>query len=529
MDRWERRLAAAARVETVGAPDAADDVDAPGGPPAVPGLDADLAAHLHPDEVPLLRDLVALAAERPGFRAELPVLVRSPEGAVSRVVEVVHEVLGPVVRAAAPTVPVVAGPDVPVRTSSRSEVLEFVEAALGDAGDDGVGLLLLDVDRFKMHNDALGDALGDELLGRLTDRVVEVAAPAWVRYLGGDEIVTVVAPAPDPAELVGLAERIRAAVAEPVELGDLVVAVTATLGVAHGTAARGAAGVLRDADTALFSGKDRGRDRVEVFGRRLEARVARRLAGAQWLRRMLDERAVELHYQPVVSLETGLVLGVEALLRVRAAADDRTVSPAALVDAAEDIGLIAPLGHLVVERTVAQLAEWEASLAPARRFTASVNVSPLQLAAPGFADGVVAALEAARVAPSRLSLEITGSSLLAPDPAVDEALRDLADLGVALGIDELGADRSSLGALRRFPLQFMKIDRSLVNGVDGDERDEAIVASAVGLAHQLGLQAVAVGVERADQCAVLRKLGCDAAQGYLFAPPLPPEELVGRF
>jgi EAL domain-containing protein (putative c-di-GMP-specific phosphodiesterase class I) len=267
---------------------------------------------------------------------------------------------------------------------------------------------------------------------------------------------------------------------------------------------------------------------VEVFGRRLEARVARRLAGAQWLRRLLDDRAVELHYQPVVSLETGMVLGVEALLRVRAAADDRTVSPAALVDAAEDIGLIAPLGHLVVERTVAQLAEWEAALAPARRFTASVNVSPLQLAAPGFADGVVAALESARVAPSRLSLEITGSSLMEPDPAVDQALHDLSDLGVALGIDELGADRSSLGALRRFPLRFMKIDRSLVNGVDGDERDEAIVSSAVGLAHQLGLQAIAVGVERGDQCAVLRKLGCDAAQGYLFAPPLPPEELLGR-
>ncbi|HSL59665.1 MAG TPA: phosphodiesterase [Acidimicrobiales bacterium] len=522
MDRWERRLAAAARTG-VGA-DGGDGPDL-----HVPGLVPELEGQIHPDEVALLRELVHIASERPEFRAELPVLVHAADGVVSRRIEVVNELMGPVVRPARvviPVVPVVSTGE--VRTSSRSEVLEHLGDELAASGKEGVGVLLLDIDRFKMHNDALGDVLGDELLARLTDCVARTADEAWVRYLGGDEIVAVVSPAPDPAELVTLAERVRAAVAEPVELGDRMVAVTATVGVAHGVDGRAAAGLLRDADTALFSGKDRGRDRVEVFGRRLEARVARRLAGAQWLRRMLDEHAVELHYQPVVSLETGMVVGVEALLRVHAAADDRTVSPAALVDAAEDIGLIAPLGHLVVEQTVAQLAEWESLMAPGRRFSASVNVSPLQLAAPGFAEGVIASLEKAGVAAHRLSLEITGSTLIVPDPAVDAALSDLADLGVALGIDELGADRSSLGALRRFPLQFMKIDRSLVNGVDGDERDEAIVASAVGLAHQLGLRAIAVGVERADQCAVLRRLGCDAAQGYLFAPPLPPEELVGR-
>jgi EAL domain-containing protein (putative c-di-GMP-specific phosphodiesterase class I) len=256
-------------------------------------------------------------------------------------------------------------------------------------------------------------------------------------------------------------------------------------------------------------------------------RTARRVASTQTIRRALEDNDLEMHYQPVVSLTTGRIIGAEALLRVTHDDDGhRVVRPARLIDAAEDVGLIDRLGEYVLSHTVAQLVAWEPRIGADRPFRVSVNVSPVQLASPGFTEKVAATLRSANLDPSRLSLELTESIFLDPDPDVDAAVKELVELGVSFGLDDFGGDRSSWGGLRRFPVDFVKLDRGIVVDIDGDETDRIIAGTAISLVSQLGFATVAVGVERESQRDVLRELGCDAAQGYLFDAPMTAEEFA---
>ncbi len=526
MDRWERRLQVAART---GAADADATVTRlPRNPSRDPvdGVARDVAGALHPDELPVVRALLDLAGVRPALRAELPLLVRDGERWISRDYEVCTELMGPVLRPAGGVPPRRRRTDGEQAAAlDRAGALEELGHALSRAGDKVVIALLIDVDRFTTHNDTLGDGAGDELLRVITRRVAEVAGRSFSASLGSDELLVVMEGQRALTDATSLAERIRRTIAEPITVDGQDIVLTATIGVALGRSDSTPEQVLRDATTALFTGKDHGRDRVSLFDEQLESRTARRVASTQTVRRALDDNDLEMHYQPVVSLATGEIIGAEALLRV--AHDDdghRVVRPARLVDAAEDVGLIDRLGEYVLSHTVGQLVAWEPRIGRDRPFRVSVNVSPVQLASPDFTDQVESALHTANLDPSRLSLELTESIFLDPDPDVDAAVRDLVDLGVSFGLDDFGGDRSSWGGLRRFPVAFVKLDRAIIIDIDQDPVDEIVASTAISLVSRLGFAAVAVGVERESQREVLTRLGCDAAQGYLFHPPMTAEE-----
>lgn len=557
MDRWERRLQLMARAGASGEPGARS---SPNREPRV--IDArdrllipsgtDPVDLIHPDEVSVVRTLLDIALRRPDFHAELTLLTRNRDGWEHYRFEIVHEVMGPVLRLVdedpTGTEPVTEPEDeletvelevesgthpdaatIPASSSAvleRNEVLRHVADVLRVVGDEMVAVLLVDLDRFKVHNDLLGPEGGDEMLRIMCDRIRSAAADHYAGSLGGDEFVVVMDQLSDPAIAQDLAEEVRRTLADPVEVGGEIRNVSATIGLAVGGADTVAEHLVRDADTALFAGKNRGRDRVQVFGRQLGDRVAKQASTAYRLRRALAQGTLELHYQPVVSLETGIVVGAEALMRIHSGReDDEPLSPASLIDAAEDNGLTARLGRYVLEETTSQISLWEHQLA-GRQFRVSVNVAPVQLTNRDFSNAIGHALAAAKVSPSRLSLELTESILLAADPVVDSVVQDLVDLGIAFGLDDFGADGSSLGGLRRYPLEFLKIDRELVDAIDTDETVEAIIASTVSLARQLGVSTIAVGVERESQRDVLRRLGCDTAQGYLFFPPLSAAEFA---
>lgn len=536
MDHWQRRLHMMARAGAPTGPPG--DENGSGSATSSPtptdartgfdGIDASVVSRIHPDETAVVATLLDLANRRSDFRAELALLTRTGDRWENQRYEVVHEVMGPVLRPvvahAAPPGPPAVEP--PIRLDGgrvvfdRAAVLGAVTQAVERCSSSNVAVLLLDLDRFKQHNDLLGDDAGDELLRQVAERVTAAAGRSFSGAVGGDEFVIVLEGVDDADRARSLGERVRRAIAEPFDVHGEQLLVTATVGVAVGDGTATAASLLRDADTAVFAGKDRGRDRVQVFGKQLEARAARQLGSAQRLRRALREGTLELHYQPVVSLDSGMVVAAEALMRISEGRDgDEPISPSHLIEAAEDTGLIARLGRYLLEETTSQVARWEDRLGESRNFRVSLNVSPIQLSNRDFSAAIGHALKATGVAPSRLSLELTESVLLGADAAVDTVVQELVDLGIAFGLDDFGADGSSLGGLRRFPVEFVKIDRQLIANVDTDERVEAIIASTVSLARQLGFTTVAVGVERERQRDLLRQLGCDTGQGYLFAPP----------
>lgn len=575
MDRWERRLHQLARVGAVG--NAGTRPAAPGSRPGI--IDArdrlvipsgvDPVDLIHPDEASVVQNLLQIADQRPDFHAEISLLTRNRDRWEHHRFEVFHEVMGPVLRLLDEdpngAVPVEEAPleevsaerlgheqdrgeqgqeehepdqrvsaepfaDQPLpndaETMDRSDLIDHVERALAEVGEGMVAVLLIDLDRFKIHNDALGPQLGDEMLRLMDERIRRLAVDHLCGALGGDEFAVVIRNVESVETALQVADAIRARLSDPLEIDGDLRNVSATIGLAVGRADVLAEHLVRDADTALFAGKNRGRDRVQVFGRQLGERVAQQASTAHRLRRALARGTLELHYQPIISLDTGMVIGAEALMRIDGGREgDEPISPSSLIDAAEDHGLTARLGRYLLEETTTQISRWEPQLG-SRRFRVSVNVAPVQVANRDFSDAVAHALAASDVSPGRLSLELTESMLAGIDPNVDSVVHDLVELGIAFGLDDFGGEGSSLGDLRRYPLEFLKIDRALVHLADSDPTVEAIIASTVSLGRSLGVSTIAVGVERPEQAELLRKLGCDSAQGYLFSPPLTASEFT---
>lgn len=410
---------------------------------------------------------------------------------------------------------------------SRVRILDRLATALLDEGGPAPVVLLVDVDRFTDVNDAYGREAGDEVMQALAGRLRGLAPEGCVvGRLGSDEFVLVMPGGADLAEAVLLSTQVRAAVADPVAIESGEVQVSVSIGVAAGVDGDEADDVLMAAGRAMAKAKASGRDRVEVYTEELAESANRRRTVEQQLRRALDNDGVRVHYQPIVDIETERTVGAEALLRVH---DDEgaLLSPAEFIEAAESTGLIARLGAQVLQLTCEQLAAWnEAEGLDLQDI--SVNVSPRQLADPDLSTKVVTALQAGGLPPERLCLEITESILIGAQATVDASIGYLRELGVRIGLDDFGAGQSSLGYLKRFPLDFVKIDRSLIAGLGTNEHDTAIVRATIELAHNLGLLVTAVGVEFEEQLEMLQILGCDRAQGYLFSPPVTADELLAR-
>ena len=403
---------------------------------------------------------------------------------------------------------------------NRSLLLERLADALHRASrhDRMVGVLFLDLDRFKVVNDSLGHGVGDELLSETARRLEQTIRPDdTVARLGGDEFVVVIGNMVRTTDALVAAERVRSAVAQPITLGNESTVVTTSVGIAIAFGDESPAELLQDADTAMYRAKEGGRDRAEMFDDHLRAQAVRRHSVEQTLRSALENRRIEVHFQPVVRISDGSVVGAEALARIRTP-EGELLQPVEFIDVAEDSGLIADLGSQVLTLAFQRVARW--SKDANRPFSMAVNVSARQLADPAFPGLVSEALKTNNLEPQQVALEFTESALIAANPVTEQVLGELTELGIRMGLDDFGTGFSSMTYLKRFPINFLKIDRTFVAGLDSNDDDTAIVTGTVALAHSLGLQVVAEGVETEPQLQQLQKLQCDLAQGFHFSEPV---------
>jgi diguanylate cyclase (GGDEF)-like protein/PAS domain S-box-containing protein len=414
--------------------------------------------------------------------------------------------------------------------ANRALLLDHVTRALARRRVPGASphppaLLFIDLDRFKLVNDSLGHRAGDRLLVAVAERLAALVRPSdLISRLGGDEFVVVIDSVDDPAELVRVAERIKQELAVPMEVGGNEVVTTGSIGIAVPTAETAdAEGLLRDADAAMYLAKANGRNRFEIFDTFLRTQATEKLQMESALRRSLDAGAFEVHYQPELDLGTGEVVGFEALVRWNHPTEGR-LAAWAFIELAEETGIILELGEWVLREACRQAGEWRRER-PDQHLTLRVNLSGRQFAQANLVEQVVGALDAAQIEPSSLCLEITETALM-EDPAKGlRVLNDLRALGISLAIDDFGTGYSSLAYLKRFPVDVLKIDRSFVDGLGDDPDDTAIATAIISLARSMGLRVVAEGVETRRQLDELRRLGCDHAQGFLFAKPTAPADL----
>jgi diguanylate cyclase (GGDEF)-like protein/PAS domain S-box-containing protein len=408
------------------------------------------------------------------------------------------------------------------RLPNRDPVLEKLGEAVAATrrGDDGVGLLLLDLDRFKTINDSFGHAVGDRVLQVVAQRIAATLRTDDVLgRLAGDEFVAV-CPRLRSSDALPLAERIAAAVRAPLQLpSGRELVVTASIGIACVDTEVSPEVALSHADVAMYRAKELGRARVEVFDDELRSAVSRRLLIHEGLRGAVDSHEITTQYQPMVCATTGRALGVEVLARW----EHRTlgqIGPAEFIPIAEDTGLMAPLGSRILHRACVEISRWEHDGRCGPDLSLNVNLSPRQLADPDLVSTVAHALEVSALDADRLWLEVTESVLMADVEQVSGALEELRSLGVHFAIDDFGTGYSSLMYLKRFPVEALKIDKSFVDGLGSDPESEAIVAATIGLAQSLSLTTIAEGVETEAQADRLRELGCDQLQGYLFGRPM---------
>jgi len=394
---------------------------------------------------------------------------------------------------------------------------------------DALGVLLIDLDGFKQVNDSLGHDAGDELLRHVAGRFDELVRPGdTLARLGGDEFALLLEGA-DEAKAVAVADRLLASLATPAAVAQRELALTASIGiVTHAGGGGDSAELIRHADVAMYAAKAEGRARHKVFHGGMAQAAAELLGLEHDLRLALPRGELRLDYQPEVAIDGEAVIGVEALLRWSSPGRG-SVSPAQFIPLAEANGAILAIGEFVLREACATTARWRREGILPERFVTWVNVSAKQLGAGGLAALVEEVLEAAGLAPDHLGLEVTETAIVEDGAAAEHARRELErvhDLGVRIAIDDFGTGFSSLGQLRHFPIDVLKVDRSFVDGVEHDAKVAAIAANLVGLAHSLGLVAIAEGIETARQLDVFRELGCDQAQGYLFGRPAPPEEIT---
>jgi diguanylate cyclase (GGDEF)-like protein/PAS domain S-box-containing protein len=394
---------------------------------------------------------------------------------------------------------------------------------------DQLAVLLVDLDGFKGVNDSLGHDAGDNLLRQVSGRFDELLRPSdTLARLGGDEFALLLEGA-NEQQARAVAGRLLDRLAEPATIAGHELALGASIGiVVHPGGPGSSEELIRQADVAMYAAKEAGRGRHEVF--RLEmAREFGELLGLEHeLRLGLQRGEFSVHYQPEYDLDSAHVVGVEALLRWSSPTRGE-VPPSTFIPVAEATGLILPLGEYVIREACAQAAAWHREVDLPERFVTWVNLSARQMSSGGISTLVRETLDETGLPPGCLGLEVTETAIVDEGAAGERAraeLEDLHDLGVRVAIDDFGTGFSSLGQLRHLPVDVIKVDRSFVQGVEHDAKDAAIAANLVSLAHALGLVAIAEGIESPGQLSSLRDLGCDLAQGFLFARPKPPEELT---
>jgi diguanylate cyclase (GGDEF)-like protein/PAS domain S-box-containing protein len=388
-----------------------------------------------------------------------------------------------------------------------------------DRRRESVGVFYVDLDRFKLINDTLGHEYGDQLIVEIGRRLSAAVRPSdTVARLGGDEFVVLAEDLGGRDEASDMAERLRTAVSAPIRLAGTDVVALASIGVAlaadrYGTPEQ----LLREADTAMYSAKQHGKDRHEIFDGGLLVTAMQRVSTEAVIRRAIASDYVAVVYQPLVDLTTSQVVGLEALMRI----DDPEqglLLPHDFISTAEDTGLIVPTGMWVLTKAIEEAARWLEHRRGAP-FKVHVNLSARQLGLPALAEDIAMILAANSVPAQHLCLELTETVLIDATASTIRGLTELKELGVGLGIDDFGTGYASLTYLRRFPVDFVKIDTTFVAGLPDSQDDVAIVKAVIGLGQSLGLTTIAEGVETEAQLETLRAFGCDLAQGYLLGTP----------
>jgi diguanylate cyclase (GGDEF)-like protein/PAS domain S-box-containing protein len=502
-------------------------------PAAVTG--ALLGSFAHPDDLPRLRGwMSALRASAPGATAEIETRLRRGDGSWA-----VLDVIGTnCVRDPDLEAVVLSVRDIGHRKALEDQLSRqaFTDPLTGLSNralfrdrlqhatsrrDADVTLLLIDLDDFKDVNDNLGHSAGDNLLTTIAARLRDNVRPGdTLARLGGDEFAVLIEDL-DGRDPGALAERLLHELRQPTRLESRDIRCTASIGVA-GAVAGGdhisGEELLRNADLAMYAAKRHGRNAYALFDPGMYASVLNEAQLRLDMERALADEQFVVHYQPVVDLPTQRVTGVEALVRWQHP-ERGLLAPQQFIDNAEESGLIVPLGRWVLQQACHQLSRWRHLYPSAHDLRMNVNLSARQFQYAGLVDDVRAALADARLDPGCLTLELTESVLLQDIDAAAATLGALRVLGVRLAIDDFGTGYSSLNYLKRLPVDILKIDRAFVSQVDTDADDKALVDAVVNLGQALRLQTVAEGIETDDQWAMLRRLGCDYGQGYLFGRP----------
>ncbi|HEV7921360.1 MAG TPA: EAL domain-containing protein [Thermoanaerobaculia bacterium] len=381
-------------------------------------------------------------------------------------------------------------------------------------------VLFLDLDRFKVVNDSLGHTFGDRLLISVAARLKQVIRSSdTVARLGGDEFTVLLEGIEQVTDAVRTAQRIHEALQVPFSFDERELFTTASIGIALSpTGYDRPEDVLRDADIAMYRAKARGKARHEVFDKTMHDRAVKLLQLETALRHAVDRDELRVHYQPIVSLLTGKIIGFEALLRWQRG--DQLISAEEIVPVAEETGLILPIGEWVLREALQQLRLWRSVDADREPLHIHVNLSPRQFLHPNLYSQVERALVATSIDPQTLHLEVTESVLIENGDAAATLLRSLSDAKIRLSLDDFGTGYSSLSTLRRFPFDLLKIDRSfLAADVEGSRADE-IVRTIGNLARVLGMEVTVEGLESAEQVERMRSLGIDYAQGFYFSRPV---------
>jgi PAS domain S-box-containing protein len=404
-------------------------------------------------------------------------------------------------------------------------------------------VLFVDIDEFKVFNDSLGHTAGDSLLIQIARRLTaclrgldtvsrprmsgEGAEPfvgeSTLARPGGDEFTVLIEELRDPSDAIRVAERIQHRLAIPFDFNGQEIVLSVSIGISFSSISVDAEDVLRDAEIAMYRAKDTGKARCEVFDPIMHADAIKRLQLETDLRKALDLNQFRVYYQPIVSLRDGQIVGFETLSRWQR--PEGLVMPGEFIAVADETGIILPINRQLLYEACRQLRSWQTLFPCDPALTVNVNISPKQFAQPDLASQIGTILQETGLDPSCVNLEITETIAMADADRSTLVLSELKALGVRLEIDDFGTGYSSLSRLQHFPLDILKIDRSFVSRMDTDQETSEIVRIIVLLAHGLCLKVVAEGVETQGQSDMLKGLGCELAQGYLYSRPVPSEAI----
>jgi diguanylate cyclase (GGDEF)-like protein/PAS domain S-box-containing protein len=418
------------------------------------------------------------------------------------------------------------------RLPSRALFLEQLKRAFSRVERQSgyqLAVLFLDCDRFKNVNDSLGHAIGDQLLQEVAQRLEASLRPGdVVARLGGDEFAILLENLQSPQDAEWVAIRINQALIRPFSLEGHTVYISGSIGISLSAPQQSHAqqpeDLLRDADTAMYRAKAAGKSQYAVFEGTMHEQAQRSLRLETDLRRAIELKQFQLFYQPIWSLTTNAIAGFEALIRW-SHPERGMISPAEFIPVAEETGLILPIGEWVIQEACRQMNVWRDQFPDAQPLTVSVNLSAKQFSQPDLVEQIQAALDETGFLPHRLKVEITETMIIENQHAAVQVLTQLQTLGIQIQVDDFGTGYSSLSVLHNLPIDTLKVDISFIRLLEIDPDNAEIVKIIIMLAHNLGMEAIAEGVETEAQRSHLKLLGCDFAQGYLLSKPLPPQEI----